>query len=95
MPKKLSMIVVQITEYMKTFKFKTNIESERCVDQVASYLNNTTDIAGWGVDTEDANKVLTVESNDHLRSNDVVDIINLAGFSARLMKGKLFYRLLA
>lgn len=89
------MIAVLITENMRTFKFKTNIESERCVDQIASYLNNTTDIAGWGVDTENADKVLTVESNDHLESDDVVDIVNLAGFSARLMKKKFLYRLLA
>ncbi|MGB3781082.1 MAG: copper chaperone [Tunicatimonas sp.] len=80
---------------MKTFKFKTNIDSERCVEQVASYLDNTTDIAGWGVDTENADKVLTVESNDHLDSHDVVDIINLAGFSARLVKKRFLYRLLA
>lgn len=80
---------------MRTLKFKTNIESERCVDQVASYLNNTTDIAGWGVDTENADKVLTVEGNDHLVSGDVVDIVNLAGFSARPIKNSLFYKLLA
>lgn len=80
---------------MRTFKFKTNIESERCVDQVASYLDNTTDIAGWGVDTENADKVLTVESNEHLESDDVVDIINLAGFSARPVRKKFLYRLLA
>ncbi len=86
--------MVQITEYMRTLKFKTNIDSERCVDQVASYLNNTTDIAGWGVDTENADKVLTVEGDDHLGSSDVVDIVNLAGFSARPMKKKLLNRLL-
>ena len=79
---------------MRTFKFKTNIESERCVDQVASYLNNTTDIAGWGVDTNDVDKVLTVEGNDHLGSHDVIDIINLAGFSARPVKNNLLHRLL-
>lgn len=80
---------------MKTFRFKTNIESERCVEQIASYLDNTTDIADWGVDTDGEDKVLTVESNDHLESNDVVDIVNLAGFSARLVKKKFLYRLLA
>ncbi len=79
---------------MRTLRFKTNIDSERCVDQVASYLNNTTDIAGWGVDTENVDKVLTVEGDDHLGSHDVVDIVNLAGFSARPMRNSFLYRLL-
>ena len=74
---------------MKTFKFKTNINSGICVDRISSYLDNTSDIAHWCVDTQDADKVLTVEGNEHLACRDVVDIVNLAGFSARPLKKNL------
>lgn len=68
---------------MKTFKFKTNIGSSTSVDRVASYLNNTANIVYWYVDED---KVLTVEGTEPLERRDVVDIVNLAGFSARSIK---------
>ena len=78
---------------MKTFKLKTNINSDICIDRIASYLDNTTDIAYWYVDTQDADKVLTVVGDGQLARRDVVDIVNLAGFSARPAKSNLFNKL--
>ena len=78
---------------MKTFKLKTNISSDRCVDRVASYLDNTTDIAYWYVDTENTDHVLTVVGNKQLVSRDIADIINLAGFSARPAKKNFLHKL--
>lgn len=78
---------------MKTFKLKTNINSDICVDRIASYLDNTADIAYWYVDIEDVNKVLTVVGDGQLGQRDVVDIVNLAGFSARPTKKNLFNKL--
>lgn len=71
---------------MKTYKFKTNINSSASVDRVASYLDNTANIVCWYVDTEAADNVLTVEGNEPLVRRDVIDIVNLAGFSARSLK---------
>lgn len=79
---------------MKVFKFKTNINCGSCIDRVASYLDNTSDIAYWQVDTEDADKVLTVEGGEHLARRDVVDIVNLAGFAAYPVKKNLLNKLI-
>ena len=78
---------------MKTFRLKTNISSDTCVDRIASYLDNTTDIAYWYVDTNDADHMLTVVGNEHLASRDIADIVNLAGFSARPAKQNLLNKL--
>ena len=78
---------------MKTFRLKTNINSDTCVDRIASYLDNTTDIAYWYVDTEAADHILTVVGNEQLASRDIADIVNLAGFSARPAKNNLLHKL--
>lgn len=75
---------------MKTYKFKTNINCGGCVDTVSSYLDNAQEINEWDVDTANDDKVLTVNGNETLDAKDVVDIVNLAGFSAKpLRKGIL------
>jgi len=71
---------------MKTYKFKTNINCGGCIDTVASYLDNAQEIMQWQVDTHHEEKVLTVMGQDTLASRDVVDLINLAGFSAKPLK---------
>ncbi len=63
-------------------------------DRVASYLDNTSDIAHWQIDTDDVDKVLTVEGNEHLARRDVVDIVNLAGFAAHPVKKNLLNKLI-
>ena len=68
---------------MKTFKFKTNIGSSTSVDRVASYLDNTANVVCWYVDDD---RMLTVEGNEPLERRDIIDIVNLAGFSARSLK---------
>lgn len=75
---------------MKTIKFKTNIKCGGCIDTVSSYLDNAQEINQWEVDTVDENKILTVSGPETLEAKDVVDIVNLAGFSAKpLRKGIL------
>lgn len=71
---------------MKTYKFKTNIKCGGCVDTVSSYLDNAQDINEWDIDTLNDDKVLTVSGNESLDAKDVVDIVNLAGFSAKPMR---------
>ena len=79
---------------MKIFKFKTNINSGTCIERVASYLDNTSDIAHWQIDTDDADRVLTVEGSEHLARRDVVDIVNLAGFAAYPVKKNLLNKII-
>ena len=77
---------------MKTYKFKTNIQS-RCVDRVASYLDNTKEIITWYIDTNNEDKVLTIQGEERLARRDVIDIVNLAGFSACPLKNGLLTRI--
>lgn len=79
---------------MKTLKFKTNINSGGCIDTVSSYLNNAQEIMHWNVNTGDGNKILTVIGDDRLEKRDVVDIINLAGFSASPLKKTILSKIL-
>lgn len=79
---------------MKTLKFKTNINSGGCVDRVSSYLNNAQEIMHWDINTVDEDKVLTVIGNDRLEKRDVVDIIGLAGFSAKPIKKTILSKIL-
>ncbi len=68
---------------MRTYQFKTNINCGGCLDKVSSYLDNAQEIFQWQVDTAAQDNVLTVTGNDTLASKDIVDIINLAGLSAK------------
>lgn len=78
---------------MKTLKFKTNIKCGGCVDTVSSYLDNAQEIDHWNVDTVDQDKILTVSGAESLDDKDVVDIVNLAGFSAKPMKKGLLTKI--
>ena len=79
---------------MRTLKFKTNIQEMSCVDRIASYLDNVKEIITWSVDTNTEDHLLVVQGYERLQPNDVVDIINLAGFYAKPIKNNLLKRLL-
>jgi hypothetical protein len=79
---------------MRTLKFKTNIQEMSCVDRIASYLDNVKDIISWSVDTNAEDHLLVVQGYERLQPNDVVDIVNLAGFHAKPIKSNLLKRLL-
>lgn len=70
---------------MKTFKFKTNIECSNCEARVKPFLDKKEGITSWQVDTESADKVLTVET-DSLEAIDVIKTIKRTGFVAEEMK---------
>lgn len=46
---------------METLQFKTNINCGGCVAKVTPGLNETEGICHWNVDTNNPNKILTVE----------------------------------
>ena len=69
---------------MKTLKFKTNIECPSCEAKVKPFLDKKEGIASWQVDTEHADKILTVET-DILEAKDVIKTIKRTGFVAEEM----------
>ena len=65
---------------METFQFKTNINCGGCVAKVTPKLNEVKGITSWKVDTNNPNKILTVET-ENISSKEVIDTVNKAGFT--------------
>jgi copper chaperone len=65
---------------METLQFKTNINCSGCVAKVTPKLNEAQGILSWKVDTENPDKVLTVQTND-LPRESVINIVKKAGFN--------------
>lgn len=63
------------------YQFKTNIMCEGCIAKVTPYLNANNEIKHWSVNTQNANKILTVET-DNLSSEKVEEIVKNAGYKA-------------
>jgi copper chaperone CopZ len=67
---------------METLKFKTNINCGGCIKAVTPALNNAEGISNWQVDTNNPEKILTVETED-LSANQVKEVVEKAGFIAQ------------
>lgn len=66
---------------MKTLKFKTNINCGGCVSKVTPFLNKQEGVDSWEVDTDNPDKILTVESNG-ASEEDVKATLQKIGFKA-------------
>lgn len=65
----------------KVLKFKTNLNCGNCVSKVQADLDNAENIEKWNVDTDNSDKILTVESSG-ISENEVIAIIQSKGFKA-------------
>lgn len=66
---------------MKQYQFKTNINCGGCVAKVTPILNNNPEVQQWQVDTNNPNKVLTVQS-ETLQEEEIKALVQKAGFKA-------------
>ncbi|OJW77917.1 MAG: hypothetical protein BGO69_10715 [Bacteroidetes bacterium 46-16] len=66
---------------MEKLKFKTNINCSGCIAAVTPHLNKAEGIKNWEVDTDNPDKVLTVEV-EGIDAEDVTETIEKAGFKA-------------
>ena len=66
---------------MKTLKFKTNINCGGCVSKVTPFLNKQDGVERWEVDTDNPDKILTVESNG-ATDEDIETALKKIGFKA-------------
>lgn len=64
---------------MGTLKFKTNINCGGCIAKVTPELNAAEGICHWNVDTNNPNKILTVEA-DSASKEQVIEVVKRAGF---------------
>ncbi|MEQ3664248.1 MULTISPECIES: heavy-metal-associated domain-containing protein [unclassified Olleya] len=69
---------------MKTLKFKTNINCGGCISKVTPFLNKQEGVESWEVDTANADKILTIESNG-ATEEDVKATLQKIGFKAELV----------
>ncbi|MFI2744491.1 heavy-metal-associated domain-containing protein [Zhouia sp. PK063] len=65
----------------KEFQFKTNLNCGGCVSKVQSDLDNAEGIRRWNVNTDNADKILTVSSKG-ITEDEVVAIVKSKGFKA-------------
>lgn len=65
----------------KTYQFKTTLNCGGCVSKVKSDLDQATGIADWNVDTDNPDKILTVNSTG-ASPEEVVAIVQSKGFKA-------------
>ena len=66
---------------MKKYQFKTNIKCGGCIAAVTPYLNANNEIKHWRVDTDNKDKILTVET-ENLSNNAIAEIVKQAGYQA-------------
>lgn len=66
---------------MSTLKFKTNINCGNCIKAVTPHLKAATGIRHWEVDTDNPEKILTVEGEE-LTAEQIMKVIKRAGFQA-------------
>lgn len=64
---------------MEQRQFKTSINCGNCVRTVTGFLNDVPGIAHWEVDTNNPDKVLTVEG-EQLDITAIIEAVEEAGF---------------
>ncbi len=69
---------------MRTLRFKTNINCGNCVAKVTPFLDKKEGISSWKVDTDNPDKILTVETDD-LEEADIIKTIKRTGFEAEVL----------
>lgn len=74
-----------------THTFKTNIKCGGCIAKVTPFLDGESAIESWTVDTDNPEKILTVETD--WDSDKVVALVKEAGYEAEPKKKGLIGRL--
>lgn len=64
---------------MNKIHFKTNINCNNCIQKVTPTLDTIEGIQNWSVDTNDAQKILTVET-DTTTAEEIITGIQNIGF---------------
>lgn len=62
-------------------KFKTNINCGNCVNAVTPILNSNEQIKNWSVDTDNPDKVLTIEG-ENIDTEALIASLNKVGYKA-------------
>lgn len=77
-PKYSAGCLIQKSIKMETLKFKTNINCGSCIRSVTGFINEVKGIEHWEVDTDNPDKILTVQGQ--VSTREVMDAVEDAGF---------------
>lgn len=69
---------------METIKLKTNIKCGGCVATVTPFLNESVGAGNWQVDTQNPDKVLTVQT-EGVSADTVKAAVQQAGYKAEML----------
>lgn len=69
---------------MNTLRFKTNINCGGCIKAVTPFLNEAEGVKSWQVDTDNHDKILTVEA-EGADAQTIQNIVEDAGFEAEVL----------
>jgi copper chaperone len=67
---------------METLKFKTNIKCDGCISAVTPYLNELVDVVSWSADLNSPDRILTVNGQEGMRSEEIIVELQKAGYQA-------------
>lgn len=67
---------------MNTLKFKTNIKCGGCIAAVTPSLNTLQGIKHWEVDTNNPDKILSVQAVAELTEKDIITALKDKGYTA-------------
>jgi len=67
---------------METLKFKTNIKCSGCIATSTPFLNDAVGEDNWEVDVQNADKVLTVATDEKVDAQTVISAVQKAGYTA-------------
>jgi copper chaperone len=62
------------------YTFKTNINCGGCIASVTPALNQLDEIESWSVDTENPDKILSVELEEEADPTSILEAVSKAGF---------------
>ncbi len=68
---------------MEKLQFKTNINCFNCVRAVTNFINDVDGIQEWKVDTDNPDKILTVNGKK-LQANAIIEAVEEAGFDCQI-----------
>ena len=66
---------------MKTLKFKTNVNCNNCIAKITPYMDENLEIKTWKVETDNPEKILTVEGEE-ITTENVIETLSKAGYTA-------------
>ena len=70
---------------MEKIILKTTLNCGGCVAKVAPFLNILEGVDSWKVDTNVADKLMTIEADDDITPDVIIEAIEKAGFKAEVV----------